>query len=74
MRSITIKPVMNGYIVEVGCATVVFETQKKLQKELAAYWDDPEKTEERYEKNAVNKPGKPISGACLTPFKWGSNE
>ena len=65
---------MNGYIVEVGCATVVFETQKKLQKELAAYLDDPEKTEERYEKNAVNKPEEYISGACLAPTKWGSNE
>ena len=50
MHDIKIKPVLNGYIVEVGCKTVVFPSRKKLLRELDRYLQDPEGVEEEYRK------------------------
>ena len=47
-RDIKIKKVLNGYIVKIGCQKVVFTKRKKLLKELARYWDDPEAVEKEY--------------------------
>jgi hypothetical protein len=38
---ITIKQQHNGFIVEVGCQTFVFETYDKMSKYLKMYFEDP---------------------------------
>ena len=47
-RDITIHAVMNGYLVQVGCQQVVFESTSKLMEELMAYLKDPQAVEKRY--------------------------
>ena len=49
-----IKPVLNGWIVEVGCKTVVFNKLAVLLGELESYLKDPDTTEKRYQSEAVN--------------------
>jgi hypothetical protein len=50
-RAVKIVPVINGYIVEVGCKSVVFGNAAEMTSALTQYFssDDPE----RYEKNFV---------------------
>ena len=48
IRPIKIKPAHNGYIVKVGCKTLVFTSRKKLVKKLARYLADPDKVEREY--------------------------
>lgn len=48
MREIIIRTCLNGYIVQVGCQTVVFEDKNKLMSELFSYLTEPEATEKRY--------------------------
>ncbi len=54
IRDVKIKAVMNGYIVKVDCQTLVFDSLKKLLKALKKYYKDPEKTEARFAKEAIN--------------------
>jgi hypothetical protein len=39
--NVTIKQQHNGFIVEVGCQTFVFETYDKMSKYLKMYFEDP---------------------------------
>ena len=55
MRNVLIKPVLNGFIVEVGCHTVVFTSVEDLINNLGKYQEDPRGVEKFYLKNAVNK-------------------
>ena len=55
MRELTIIPVLNGWIVKVGCTTVVFTQRHTLLIELNNYIKDPKGTEERFRANSVNK-------------------
>jgi hypothetical protein len=48
MRNVTITAVMNGFTVQVGCQTLVFNTREELLRELDAYLADPKETERRY--------------------------
>jgi hypothetical protein len=50
LRNISITTALNGFIVNVGCQTVVFDSRKKLLKALKAYLEDPEKFEEEFVK------------------------
>ena len=61
-REITIKPVLNGYVVTVGCSEVVFTSRKKLVKELARYLKDPQAVEEEY------------TGCCRTEVSIGDSQ
>lgn len=54
LRNIEIVPCLNGFIVTVGCSTVVFDDQDKMLKELQAYLDDPEKVEKFYLTTSIN--------------------
>lgn len=54
-REIKIIPVLNGFIVQAGCQTVVFNSAKRLVTELEAYYADPAGVEARYLKEAINK-------------------
>lgn len=48
MRDIQITTVLNGYIVRVGCQTVVFGSLTDMLAEIRNYLNDPEATEKRY--------------------------
>lgn len=47
MRQITITPVLNGFIVGVGCQTLVYTDRNKLLGDLASYMQAPDETEKR---------------------------
>lgn len=55
IREIQISPVLNGYIVKVGCQTVVFDSRDELLTSLSSYLKDPDAIEKFYLMNAVNK-------------------
>lgn len=55
MRTITITPVLNGWVVNIGCTVVVFEDIKKLCGEIQRYYKNPEGVEKEYQKNRKNK-------------------
>ena len=48
IRPITIKQVMNGYVVEVGCQTIVVEGAVRLIQLLDEYFQDPFEVEKRW--------------------------
>ena len=54
IRNITIQPVLNGFLVSVGCQTVIFGDVGLLCSELARYLSDPKATEERYQRESIN--------------------
>jgi len=55
MRTITISPLLNGYLVKVGCKTLAFLSAEALCKELGNYLHNPIEVEEEYLRNAINK-------------------
>jgi len=55
MKDIKIKPALNGWIVEVGCKKVVFNSLREMIDEIKAYIADPEEAEKHYMDNAVNE-------------------
>lgn len=57
-RSMTITPVLNGFIVEVGCQKVVIGSIPILMHEIGRYYTNPDIVEEDYMKNVVNRPCK----------------
>lgn len=57
MKEITIRPVLNGFLVKVGCSEVAFTSVADLCSELRRYCLNPNKLEDEYLKNAINKPG-----------------
>ena len=48
LQTITISAVLNGYVVKVGCQELVFESRKRLLKELNRYLKKPDKVEREY--------------------------
>ncbi len=63
IRDITIKPALNGYIVKVGCQTVVFDDRAKLLADLKQYLEQPAVVEQHYRTWALN----PIEETCPPP-------
>ena len=53
LREITIRAVLNGWIVNVGCQTVVFTDMETMLTEINFYLTRPIAMEEKY-KDAVN--------------------
>lgn len=47
-RPITINRVVNGFYLQVGCQSVVFETQEKMLAELDRYFKSPRDVEKEY--------------------------
>jgi hypothetical protein len=45
---ITINSVLNGFVVNVGCQTVVFESKDKMFSEIGRYLDNPEAVIKEY--------------------------
>lgn len=54
-REITIRPVLNGFVCNVGCQVVVFTDTKSLGRAVEEYFDHPEETEKRYIEKAINR-------------------
>lgn len=48
MYPVTIKKAANGFIVDVGCQTLVFENQTMLLAQLDKYLTDPQKAEKEF--------------------------
>jgi hypothetical protein len=47
-HSVTINPVYNGFIVKVGCKTLVSKDWKEISDGLAEYWQDPAAAEKKF--------------------------
>jgi len=54
MHKITIEGVLNGWIVNVGCQTVVFDDEKVMLEEIGHYIKHPEEVEKKYMENRKN--------------------
>lgn len=54
IRDIHISAVMNGWLVKIGCQTLVFESTGDLLNELSQYLREPEATEAKYRQYAMN--------------------
>lgn len=54
LRNVKIVPVLNGWVVEVGCQKVVFNNIGTMLEEIRKYLTDPEEIEKTYRKSAVN--------------------
>lgn len=67
MYEIRIKPVLNGFIVNVGCQTVVFNTAERLCEELIRYAKNPFEVEREYMEKAISQsPQLAVNGAAST--------
>ena len=51
-RTVTIRPVLNGFVCEVGCQTVVFNSLERVCALLGQYYADPDKMEKAFLDNA----------------------
>jgi hypothetical protein len=54
IRDIKIKPVLNGFIVECGCQTLVCEDVDRLTKSINTYLKNPETIETEWINNSIN--------------------
>jgi len=54
MREVTITPCLNGFIVKVGCQTLVFNRIEDVAENLIAYQKKPVETEKAFLSNPVN--------------------
>lgn len=67
MRTITIAPALNGWLVTVGCQTLAYNDSRNLMTDLGDYLKDPDATTKRFlETNAVNKKWTMAAG-CVAP-------
>ena len=55
MRSVTVNAVLNGWMVQVGCQTLVYTDPDKLTGDLRDYLRDPKAKETAVIESAVNK-------------------
>lgn len=54
-REVLITPVLNGWIVTIGCSKVVFDELDTMAGELIRYYESPVKVEKEYVIKAKNK-------------------
>jgi hypothetical protein len=54
LRTVTIDPVLNGWIVTIGCQRVVFSDKDLMLGEIGRYLECPDRVEEEYRRDAVN--------------------
>lgn len=47
LREINIRPVLNGFVAQIGCQSLAYTSVDKLVLDLGAYLRDPEETEKR---------------------------
>lgn len=61
-REITIRPVLNGFIVNAGCQVVVFTSPSELASAIERYYKDPAAVEKEFVHRAVNRT---MNGPCV---------
>lgn len=54
-REITITPVLNGFVVQVGCQRVVFDSVKDMTSQIKRYYKNPDQIEKEFVEHALNK-------------------
>lgn len=54
IREFTVRPVLNGYIVSIGCKTLVFSSRERLVRNIERYLEDPTGTERDFLENSLN--------------------
>lgn len=54
-RTISIRPVLNGFVCHVGCQEVTFTDKQTMLNQLSEYYDNPKAVEKRFLERAVNK-------------------
>lgn len=54
IRSFHVRPVLNGYIVDIGCQQVVFTSISSLITAIESYLSNPERVENDWLKNSLN--------------------
>jgi hypothetical protein len=56
-RTLTIRPVLNGFVVDVGCGSesVVFSNISDLCTAIGRYYTNPEQVEQEFRDKAINK-------------------
>lgn len=54
-REIKIRPVLNGFIVQVGCQTVVFDNISAMTSAIERYYKDPGAVEKEFVARALNR-------------------
>lgn len=74
MREVHIRPVFNGFVVSVGCQTLVFNSIGEVAAGLIDYQKDPEAATKKYIEKAVNPtldhPGLAVA-SCPPPMEAG---
>lgn len=69
MREVKIKPVLNGFIVEVGCQKLVYNSIEVLAADLVKYQKDPVAVEKEFQEKAVNKEhGTDVANQVLSSY------
>jgi len=53
-RELIIVPVLNGFVVHVGCQKVIVHSAEQLGASVTAYYKNPAQTEVAYVKDKVN--------------------
>jgi hypothetical protein len=69
-----IEPVLNGWIVHVGCKRVVFTNKKEMLKEIGRYLDNPQKVDKEYQEKSVNAHLPLRSAAMEVPLRSATME
>lgn len=65
IRELTIKPVLNGYVVQAGCQQLVFNTPEALCDNLLKYYNNPEIEEKAWIEHGFN--AKHTLGVAVSP-------
>lgn len=53
-KSLRVAPVLNGFVIYIGCQIVVLKSVQELACEISRYYTNPASVEKEYIKNAVN--------------------
>ncbi len=70
IRDIYIRPVLNGFLIKVGCQYVVFDDRDKMVDNLMRYLLDPERVEKEWTVGAMHAKhllGAPAGIAAVAP-------
>lgn len=68
-RNINIEPVLNGFVVHVGCQRVVITSVDELSHKIGAYYRNPTAMEEAYLKSKVNDTMADQPNVCEAPIR-----
>ena len=67
MRDLKITPVLNGFVIKVGCQTVVFTKLADMLSAIENYYTDPEAFEKLFVNKAINSKWTMAPNAAIDP-------